>query len=67
MSPGEHKDRLRGPNDPRLAVYKISTEINSKYPAREHFFDLLMQQGAEVDTTAQKARKLLLSAWARWR
>ena len=39
--------------------------INAKHPAREHFFDLLKQEGAEVDTPAQKALKLLLSAWAR--
>jgi hypothetical protein len=39
--------------------------INTKHPAREHFFDLLKQQGAESDTPAQKALKLLLSAWAR--
>lgn len=39
--------------------------INTKHPAREHFFDLLKQEGAETDTPAQKALKLLLSAWAR--
>jgi hypothetical protein len=39
--------------------------INSRHPAREHFFDLLKKEGAETDTPAQKALKLLLSAWAR--
>jgi hypothetical protein len=39
--------------------------INTKHPAREHFFDLLKQEGTETDTPAQKGLKLLLSAWAR--
>ncbi len=39
--------------------------INSRHPAREHFFDLLKPEGAETNTPAQKALKLLLSAWAR--
>jgi hypothetical protein len=28
MPPGEFKDRLRESNDPRLAIYEISHEIN---------------------------------------
>lgn len=51
--------------DVRLKAGTIIILINSKHPAREHFFDLLKQEGAEVDTPAQKALKLLLSAWAR--
>lgn len=51
--------------DVRLKAGTIIILINSKHPAREHFFDLLKQKGAEVDTPAQKALKLLLSAWAR--
>ena len=39
--------------------------INKKHPASDHFFDLLKQEEAEADTPAQKALKLLLSAWAR--
>src|SRR5205823_4303116 len=51
--------------DVRLKAGTIIILINTKHPAREHFFDLLKQEGAEVDTPAQKALKLLLSAWAR--
>jgi len=51
--------------DVRLKAGTIIILINARHPAREHFFDLLKQQGAEVDTPAQKALKLLLSAWAR--
>jgi hypothetical protein len=51
--------------DVRLKAGTIIVLINSKHPAREHFFDLLKQPGAEADTPAQKALKLLLSAWAR--
>lgn len=51
--------------DVRLKAGTIIILINSKHPAREHFFDLLKQEGTEVDTPAQKALKLLLSAWAR--
>jgi hypothetical protein len=51
--------------DVRLKAGTIIILINSKHPAREHFFDLLKQEGAETDTRAQKALKLLLSAWAR--
>jgi hypothetical protein len=51
--------------DVRLKAGTIIILINTKHPAREHFFDLLKQDGAEVDTPAQKALKLLLSAWAR--
>jgi hypothetical protein len=51
--------------DVRLKAGTIIILINAKHPARAHFFDLLKQEGAEVDTPAQKALKLLLSAWAR--
>ncbi len=51
--------------DVRLKARTIIILINSKHPAREHFFDLLKKEGAEVDTPAQKALELLLSAWAR--
>jgi hypothetical protein len=51
--------------DVRLKAGTIIILINSKHAAREHFFDLLKQEGTEADTPAQKALKLLLSAWAR--
>jgi hypothetical protein len=51
--------------DVRLKGGTIIILINRKHPAHEHFFDLLKQEGSEVDTPAQKALKLLLSAWAR--
>jgi hypothetical protein len=51
--------------DVRLKGGTILILINARHPAREHFFDLLKQQGTEPDTPAQKALKLLLSAWAR--
>jgi hypothetical protein len=51
--------------DVRLKAGTIIILINSKHPAREHFFDLLKLDGAEVDTPALRALKLLLSAWAR--
>jgi hypothetical protein len=51
--------------DVRLKAGTILVIINSKHPAREHFFDLLKKEGTEIDTPAQKALKLLLSAWAR--
>ena len=51
--------------DVRLKAGTIIVLINSKHPAREHFFDLLKLEGAEADTPTQKALKLLLSAWAR--
>jgi hypothetical protein len=51
--------------DVRLKAGTIIILINTKHPAREHFFELLKQEGAETDTPAQKALKLLLSAWAR--
>ena len=51
--------------DVRLKAGTIIILINAKHPAREHFFDLLKQDGAEVDSPAQTALKLLLSAWAR--
>ena len=50
--------------DVRLKAGTIIILINAKHPAREHFFDLLKEEGAEIDTPAQKALKLLLSAWA---
>jgi hypothetical protein len=49
----------------RLRAGTILILINSKPPAREHFFDLLNQEGPEIDTPSQKALKLLLSASAR--
>lgn len=51
--------------DVRLKAGKIIILINSKHPAREHFFELLKEEGSETDSPAQKALKLLLSAWAR--
>jgi hypothetical protein len=51
--------------DIRLKAGTIIILINSRHPAREHFFDLLKIEGTEADTPAQKALKLLLSAWAR--
>jgi hypothetical protein len=51
--------------DVRLKAGTIIVLINSKHPAQEHFFDLLKVEGADADTPAQKAVKLLLSAWAR--
>ncbi len=51
--------------DVRLKAGTIIILINANHPAREHFFDLLKQDGAEVDSPAQTALKLLLSAWAR--
>jgi thioredoxin-like negative regulator of GroEL len=51
--------------DVRLKAGTIIILFNTKHPAREHFFELLKQEGAEADTPAQKALKLLLSARAR--
>ena len=51
--------------DVRLKAGTIIILINARHPAREHFFDLLKQDGAEVDSPAQTVLKLLLSAWAR--
>jgi hypothetical protein len=40
--------------DVRLKAGTIIILINSKHPAREHFFDLLKQEGAEVDSRCDR-------------
>jgi hypothetical protein len=40
--------------DVRLKAGTIIILIDARHPARAHFFDLLKQEGAEVDTPAQK-------------
>ena len=39
--------------------------INTKHPAREHFFDLLKQEGAEIDTPCAESIEAVTQRLAR--
>jgi hypothetical protein len=52
--------------DVRSKAGVLIININTKHPAHEHLFELLREEeGAEENSPALKALKLLLTAWAR--